>query len=138
LFPTAEGSPLLETSLSQSGEELINILQVLLDRFIILENIGSQFQIFMNREGPEDETRLRDIGDSHPNDIGCGKARDLLILKLDRSLRRMEGTSDGFEKSRFPCTVCADHRDQFSLVHFEGDIVNDGEAAVSDFDLRDL
>jgi hypothetical protein len=50
----------------------------------------------------------------------------------------MEGASDGLEKSRFPCTVCTHHRNQFSLVHFKGDIVNNGDATVSDFNLRDL
>jgi hypothetical protein len=50
----------------------------------------------------------------------------------------MEGAGDGLEECRFPGTIGSHDRDQFSLIHFKRDIMDDRDAAVANLDLRDL
>ena len=50
----------------------------------------------------------------------------------------MEGPRNGLEQGRFPGAIGANNGNQLSLVHLEGDIVNDGDATVSNLNLRDL
>ena len=50
----------------------------------------------------------------------------------------MKGPGNRFQEGRFSGTVRSYDRDKLSPVHFEGNIVDDGDSAVTDLDLRDL
>ncbi len=54
LLTPAEGPALLEASLGQTRKEVIDFLQIPFHLFSIIEDVGAQFQIFLNRKRSKD------------------------------------------------------------------------------------
>ena len=87
------------------------------------------------------KVRVKDtmeVEDAHGHNVRCRHLRELLPLKEDGALPRAEQPGNGLEGGALPGSVRPDERDDFALVHMEGDALQGVDGAVEDIQIIDF
>ena len=117
-------------TLLQTGEQLIDPLDVLLDAVLVIAQIRAHLQVFQHRQVGEHAAAFGRLGDTGLQHLVDGLAQQLLAVIGDGAAVGLDEAGDGTQRGGLACAVGADQGDDLAVRHLKADAPQGLDAAV--------
>ena len=125
-----EGARELRRALLQPGQDLVNLLDLLLEGLAHPGQIGAHLEVVVDAHVREQHVALRDQDDPEPDHgLGLG-AFDPPPCQLDLAAARLEQSGDAAQQRGLAVPVGAEEGDQPAFGHLERDVLEDALALI--------
>ena len=115
--------------LSKRRKDLIYLLKPGTE--IVLTNIGTHLQIFLNTQSWENIVGLRDVTDTFSHNLRRLHAGDILPVQVDRAARQPQQSKYSLHCRRLSGSVGANYNNQFATGDLKGDSVQNVDFPVT-------
>ena len=138
LLAAGERAGQLPAALLQTGEQLVDPLEVLLDLRLVLAQVCADLQVLHHRQVRKDPAPLGAHGDAGRDDLVDGLAQQLLAVPEDGPGAGLHQAGDGAQGGGLAGAVGADQRDDLAVGHLQRDAPEGLDAAVADMEVFDF